>query len=214
RDTTGQLLAACAIPYSVPMRTVAFRTAGALILLVLLSGCAPVARLDTISIQEQLTDLLELHTHEHIYRDVVYFGEEKSFLFIRTVDRRILFAINIRVRAGIDLGRGFTIAQDSSDPERIYVQLPAAEILSVDADEKSIHEYFIREQGGRIGLLEMTEQLAEVKTRTEADAVKRGILGKAETNARNIVRNFLAMAGFSQVIFAPAPAPDEGELQG
>ncbi len=196
------------------MRTIAFQAAALLIVLLLLAGCAPAVRFDTVSIQEQLTDLLELHTYEHIYRDVVYFGEEKSFLGVRTVDRRVLFAIDIRVRAGIDLQRGFIIAQDKSNPERIYVQLPAAEVLSVDADEKSIHEYFIREQGGRIGLLEMTEQLAEVKTRTEADAIERGILGKAEANARLIVRNFLSMAGFREIDFAPAPAPNEGELQG
>ncbi len=196
------------------MRTVALRAAATLIVVVLLAGCAPTVRFDTISIQEQLTDLLELHTYEHIYRDVVYFGEEKSFLFVRTVDRRVLFAIDIRVRAGIDLQHGFTVAQDRSDSERVYVQLPAAEILSVDADEKSIHEYFIREQGGRIGLLEMTAQLAEAKARTEADAIERGILGKAEANARRIVRNFLIMAGFREIVFAPAPSLDEGELQG
>jgi len=196
------------------MRTVALCAVAPLILLVLLAGCAPAVRFDSISIQEQLTDLLELHTYEHIYRDVVYFGEEKSFLFVRTVDRRILFSIDIRVRAGIDLAHGLTIAQDKSDPERIYVQLPAAEILSVDADEKSINEYFIRELGGRIGLLEMTEQLEEVKIRTEADAIDRGILGRAETNARRIVRNFLTMAGFTEIDFAPAPTPDDGELQG
>jgi Protein of unknown function (DUF4230) len=200
--------------YSVPMRAVRFPAFALLIIVVLLAGCAPAVQFDAISIQEQLTDLLELHTHEHIYRDVVYFGEEKSFLGVRTVDRRVLFSIDIRVRAGVDLGRGFTITQDRDDPQRIYVQLPASEILSVDADEASIHEYFIREQGGRIGLLEMTGQLEGVKARTETDSIDRGILQKADANARNIVRNFMSLAGFSQTIFAPPATPEDGELQG
>ena len=200
--------------YSVPMRTGTGLTAAAFFIVVLLSGCAPAIQFDAISIQEQLTDLLELHTHEHIYRDVVYFGEEKSFLGVRTVDRRILFSIDISVRAGIDLKHGFTITRDKDDPQRIYVQLPASEVLSVDADEASIHEYFIREQGGRIGLFEITEQLEDVKARTETDAIERGILDKADANARNIVRNFMSLAGFSQTVFAPPAATDDGELQG
>lgn len=181
--------------------------------LALLTGCSPATRIDTVTVEEQLTNLLELHTYEHIYRDVVYFGEEKSFLFFRTVDRRVLFSIDIRVRAGVDLRQGVSVIPDASDPNRIYVQLPPAEILSVDADEASIHEYFIREQGGRIGLLEMTGQLSEVKQRVAADAIDRGILERAGANAQQIVGDFLTLAGFTDVLFAPPPPAREG-LQG
>jgi hypothetical protein len=182
-----------------------------LVLVAVLSGCAPDPPFDAIEIRDQLTDLLELHTYEHIYRDVVYFGEEKSFLFVRTVDRRILFSIDIRVRAGVDLQAGIRVTRDQSNPSRVYVQLPATEILSVDADEASIHEYFIREQGGRIGLLELTGQLEEVKSRVASDAVERGILASAESNAKRIVRNFFFLAGFTEVLFAPdRQSSDEG----
>lgn len=185
----------------------------AVLLATALGACAPAARVDTIAVQQQLTDLLELHTYEHIYRDVVYFGEEKSFLFVRTVDRQVLFAVDIRVRAGVDLSEGFQLVRDAASATTVYVRLPPAKVLSVDADEKSIHEYFIREQGGRIGLLDITGQLEEVKVRTELDAVERGILRRAEENAKRIVRDFLIMAGFEEVLFAPA-SEDGGELRG
>ena len=193
---------------------VRFLATAAAIIIVVLTGCAQAVQFDAVSIQEQLTDLLELHTHEHIYRDVVYFGEEKSFLGVPTVDRRILFSIDISVRAGIDLQRGFSVTRDSDNPNRVYVQLPAAQILSVDADEASIHQYFIRERGGQIGLLEITGQLEAVKARTQTDAIERGIIGKADANARNIVRNFMSIAGFSETVFAAPSTTENGGLQG
>ena len=64
--------AALRITYSVPMRKVAYRAAVPMFIFAMLAGCAPAVRFDAVSIQEQLTDLLELHTYEHIYRDVVY----------------------------------------------------------------------------------------------------------------------------------------------
>ena len=78
-----------------------------LLLSVAAGGCARATRTHSLAVEQQLTSLLELHTYEHIYRDVVYFGEEKSFLFVRTVDRQVLFAVDIRVRAGVDLQEGF-----------------------------------------------------------------------------------------------------------
>lgn len=183
-------------------------------LLLFAIACAPQQHVDGITVEQELTSLLELHTYEHIYRDVVYFGEEKSFLFVRTVDRRILFSIDIVVRAGLDLAHGLRVTADESDRNRVYVQLPAAEILSVDADETSIHQYFIREQGGRIGLLELTDQLEEVKTRISDDAIDRGILDAAQRNAEDIVRNFFALTGINDVVFAPAADSEDGGLRG
>jgi len=167
----------------------------------------------TVRVEEQIRTLLELNTYEHIYRDLVYFGEERSFLFLRTVDRAVLFSIDIRVIAGIDLTENFRITRDRLVPNRLYVQLPPPAILSVDADEQSITEYFIRERGGRIGLLELSDQLEEVKERTAQEAITRGILEDAAENARAIISNFLEMAGFTEIEFAD-PSDDDPELRG
>ena len=182
--------------------------------LIVLGGCAPQSSVDTVTLEQQLVSILELHTYEHLYRDIVYFGEEKSFLFVRTVDREVLFSVNIKVRAGVDLAEGFRVVQDRDVADRVYVQLPPAQVLSVDADEQSIHEYFIREQGGRIGLLEITGQLEEVKERTAADAIERGILVRADANARRVVTEFLKLTGFADVVFTTPPQLDESELRG
>jgi hypothetical protein len=193
------------------------RRAGSLLLavtvVIALSGCNPVSQNKIIRLEDQVESILELHTFEHIYRDLVYFGEERSFLGIPTMDRAVLFSIDITVTAGLDLAAGLRITPDRTSRDRIYVVLPAATILSVDADEESINEYFIRERGGRIGLLELSDQLEQVKERTAADAVERGILEQAQTNGRAIVREFLHLAGFSEVVFAEPVDRDE-EIQG
>jgi hypothetical protein len=185
----------------------------AVLVLVFVGGCLPVSRTELVRMENRIDSLLELHTYEHIYRDLVYFGEEKSFLFIKTVDRALLFSVNIRVRAGIDFAQGVTLTADRRSPDRIYVRLPEPRVLGVDADESSIQEYFIREQGGRIGLLEISDQLDEAKRRTEEEAIERGILEQADANAREIIRGFLSMAGFEEVVFAERDG-DETELRG
>ncbi len=170
------------------------------------SGCAPVTDVEVVRLERQLESVLELHTYEHIYRDLVYFGEQRTFLFIKTVDRAVLFSVDIRVRAGIDLSQGVRLEVDRTAADRVTVRLPEATILSVDADETTIREYFLREQGARIGLLEISGQLEGAKERIAAEAIERGILAEAQANARRLVRGLLEMAGFREIEFVPAVA--------
>jgi hypothetical protein len=190
------------------------RALPAVLVSLILTSCMPVTQTELVRMEDQIESLLELHTYEHIYRDLVYFGEERSFLFIKTVDRAVLFSVDIRVRAGLDLSEGITLTADRTSPDRIYVRLPEPIVLSVDADETTIEEYFIREQGGRVGLLELTDQLEAAKERSRDEAIDRGILVQADANARRIVAGFLTMAGFQEVVFATGRGADEEELRG
>lgn len=172
-------------------------------------GCFPPQPMPSVEVERRVRDLLELHTYEHIYRDIVYFGEERSFLFFKTMDRRLLFSVNFRVRAGMDLTEGLRVIPDEADPTRLYVRLPAPRVLLVDADEESIHQYFVREQGGPITWLEYSDQLEAAKDRIRREAIDRGILEQAEQNAVRVLENFFTLAGFSTVQFDVAEA-DEG----
>jgi hypothetical protein len=175
-----------------------------LLLLTLISCTEPrTERLDRV--RSQVRNLLQLESFEYVYRDVVYIGEQRSFLGIQTVDRQVLFAVDIIVRAGVDFTRGFEIRSDSGDRNRIFVEIPRAEILLIDSDESSIHEYFVRERGGRVGWLEYGDEIEAVKARIEQDAVERGILTRAADNAAAIVRNLFELAGFSDVRVQFAP---------
>ena len=166
--------------------------------LLLLISCGPSQAERVLSIEQQIRELAELHTFEQIYRDIIYLGEQRHFLFFRTMDRRLLFSVNIRVSAGIDLSRGVSILPGARR-QQLSVILPPAEVLLVDADEQSISQYFVRERGGAIGWIEVGEEIDAVKERIVVDAIERGILRRAEENAREVVENLFTQAGFKEV---------------
>jgi hypothetical protein len=175
----------------------------ALISLSLLPGCSAPRRVDLARIEAQLTGLLELPTLEYVYRDVIYLGKTKSFLFFTTVDKRLLFSLDLRVQAGLDLTQGLKLTP--AGDQAVELRLPPAKILSIDADEASIREFFILEKGEKIGRLEYAEEIARAKPRIEKDAIERGILAGARDGAERLVRGFLGAAGFSQVRFVRQP---------
>jgi hypothetical protein len=185
-----------------------------LIVPLILLGCSPQPDADLPDLERRVADVLRLHSYEHVYRDIVYFGEERSFLFFKTMDRRLLFSVDIVVRAGIDLDGGINIMLDENDPGRIVVDMPPAQILRIDADEASINQFFSRERGGEVGWLEYGAEIDAVKDRVRADAIDRGILEKAEQNARGMVKNFFALSGFDEVVFRPSRQRGPGEIRG
>lgn len=178
----------------------------------ILSSCGPSQSERLASVEDKVRDLAELHTFEQVYRDVVYLGEQRQFLFFRTMDRQLLFSVNIRVRAGIDFKKGFTVLP-GEDRRSVFVELPAPEILLVDADESSISQYFVRERGGEIGWIEVGAEIEAVKDQVAADAVSRGILQQAETNAQQIVENLFLQAGFERVTISFGE-PEEQDIEG
>ncbi len=194
------------------MRRIGAVAAPVLLVLVLSAGCTADSAASLSRIEQRIRGLLEISTFEHLYREVVFFGEERSLLFLRTMDRRVLFSINIRVRAGVDLRDGFELRGDPVRPERLFVRLPSARILLVDADERSIEQYFVREQGGTIRWLELTDHLESVKETVRHDAIERGILLRADQNAERVVRNMLELAGFTDVQISRGTSPPESSL--
>ena len=174
-----------------------------------LSSCGPSQSERLTSLEAKVRNLAELHTYEHTYRDVVYLGEQRQFLFFRTMDRQLLFSVNIRVRAGVDLRQGVSVLPGEAR-RSVLVRVPAPTILLVDADEESISQYFVRERGGAIGLLEVGAEIEAVKEQVAADAIGRGILDRARENAREVLENLFLQAGFESVTITFGPTePDE-----
>ncbi len=174
----------------------------------ILSSCGPSQSERLTSVEAKVRNLAELHTYEQTYRDVVYLGEQRQFLFFRTMDRQLLFSVNIRVRAGVDLRSGLTVLPGEGR-RSVFVEVPAPTILLVDADEESISQYFVRERGGTIGFLEVGAEIEAVKGQVAADAVGRGILDRARENAREVLENLFLQAGFENVTITFRPQEPE-----
>lgn len=177
-----------------------------------LSSCGPSQDERLTSLEAKVRNLAELHTFEQTYRDVVYLGEQREFLFFRTMDRQLLFSVNIRVRAGVDLRQGVRVLP-GADRRSVFVEVPAPSILLVDADEESISQYFVRERGGAIGWLEVGAEIEAAKAQVTADAVNRGILDRAGENAREVLENLFSQAGFESVTITFGD-PDPQDLEG
>lgn len=167
-------------------------------------------------VEAQISALQTLVTTEYQYRDVIYFGEHSRFLGLPAGSREILFAVTITVTAGVDLTRGVDVQIDSTTPSRVYVTLPGAAILRVNADERSIHQYFARERMGRLDWVAISDTMEEAKTRNREDAVQRGILRRSEDRTREIVTRALSGSGFRhvEIRFTPTERNTGGEIQG
>lgn len=177
-------------------------------LLILLFSCTAVETVDYEELGVKVRNILALPSYEMVYKDISYVGRQQILLgFIPAKDKRLLFSVQIRVRAGIDLASGGVALEPIPDPTApddpgrrgIRVRLPPAHILLVDADDKSLSEYFVYERGDKITRADWEDQIKLARVRIEADAIERGILVKAWDNGAKLVRNFLTVAGFSHV---------------
>ena len=171
------------------------------ITIILFFGCGAERRRHTEGLEQSIRSILELPAYEQIYRDVIYIDREKTFLLIRTMYARVLFSIDIRVQAGIDLSEGIEIVP-GKNKRTITIRLPDPKILLVDADESTIHQYFIRESGGEIERMDYYDEIDRVKSEILNDSIEREILLKAEASAQRMIEGLLEAAGYEEVRFA------------
>jgi hypothetical protein len=150
-------------------------------------------------LESRVANVLKLATYEQRYREIIYYGEEQRVLFFRTTDKEVLFGIDVIVQAGLDLTEGIEVYRDRANRERLFVRIPAPRILSIDAEETSIEQYFVAERRGEIGMLEMADTIAETKDEVGQRALESGVLESAEANARTIVSRLFRVLGFTDV---------------
>ena len=150
-------------------------------------------------IENQIRGILELPTIEYIYREVIYVGQEARFLGFKHIDKRLLFSINLIISAGIDLTKGIEIRNITNGD--IQIILPEPEILLVDADEGSIHQFFVKEWGEKVSRLDYYDEIVKSKKEITSNAIERGILLKAKNNAEEMILKIFSVYGIKKVDF-------------
>jgi hypothetical protein len=166
----------------------------------LVSSCRNDEAVSSVSLENRIREILNMPTFEHVYRDIIYLGEERKFLkIIPTMEKRLLFSINVHVKAGIDLSEGIEVVR--KDKGVIQVYLPPAKILVIDADETSINQYFASAWGGEIERLDYYDEIGAAKEDIRLDALRRGILDNAEANGKKLLEKFLKLAGYTTIEF-------------
>lgn len=140
----------------------------------------------------QIENIEELVTAKQIYREILYSKETKDFLWLTLSNKEFLISINYIVTAGIDLSKGYSVSRKN---KIITITLPKAEILTIDADDASIKEYFVKE---RFSELYMDDYFSMIQDSKEdilkGDAIE-SLLQDSERNAKDVLGTLLHLSG-------------------
>lgn len=147
-----------------------------------------------------IRDLANLTTVEVVEYTIVEKGTDSSWLDWARGDSLRLFAV-ANIGAGVDLNeisvRDFDVDSDGV----VELSLPAAEIQYVAVDNEAT-QILERE----VGLLTKGDPRLETDARQVAEevlvqsALESGILDRAETNATNVLTDFLLSLGYRDVV--------------
>ena len=140
-----------------------------------------------------LNDMGVLLTEEYCFTDVVRFSSIKKFFSIELgiTESSFLASYDGVVTAGVDFG-DVRVERDEAQ-KLITVTLPAAQIMNVDIDPESFQLYSEKTGlGNPLSMADFNASLVELEQAARDKALARGILDRADENARRIIRNFVA----------------------
>lgn len=147
-----------------------------------------------------IRDLANLTTVEVVEYTIVEKGTDSSWLDWARGDSLRLFAV-ANIGAGVDLSQVTIRDVSVGDDGVVEIRIPSAEIQYVAVDNEAT-QILERE----VGLLTKGDPRLESDARQVAEqvlvesALQAGILETAETNARNVLTDFLLSLGYQDVI--------------
>ena len=145
------------------------------------------------TISDGLRDMGVLITEEYYFTEVVSFSSIKKLwnIDLGITESSYLASYDGVVTAGIDLSKAAVEKDDES--LCVKVKLPHAEIRNVDIDPESFVLYSEKAGlGNRLSAADFNSSLVELENTARDKALDRGLLGRADENAKTLVRNFIA----------------------
>ncbi len=144
-------------------------------------------------IRSGLNDMGVLLTAEYDFTQVISYSSIKKLFSIELgiTESSYLASYDGVVRAGVDFEK---IRLERDDERRVVtVKMPAAEILGVDIDPESFQLYSEKTGlGNPVSAADFNSSLVELEAKAREKSLQRGVLERADENARRIVRNFIA----------------------
>ncbi len=144
-------------------------------------------------IQDGLRDMGFLVTEEYYLNEVVsYSSVKKLFKTIKLgiTESSYLASYDGVISAGLDFEK---ISVEKNDEERIItIRLPKSEVKYMQIDPESFVLYSEKEGlGNKISLSDYNDSLIELEKNDEKKAVDRGLLKRADDNAKLVISNFV-----------------------
>lgn len=143
-------------------------------------------------LQDGVRELGLLVTDEYYFTEVVSYSSIKKLwkLDLGITESSYLASYDGIVRAGVDLSAASIEKND--DQKRITVTLPAAEITSIDIDPETFQLYSEKAGlGNPISAEDFNNSLVELEATAREKALERGLLERADENAKALVRNVI-----------------------
>jgi len=146
-------------------------------------------------IQDRLQDMGVLITEEYYFTDLISFSSVKTFLrtdfVLPFTETSYMVRYDGVVSAGIDLSAA-GIEKDE-DRKQITVRIPKASIQTTTIDLDSFE--LLEEKtglGNPLSVQDVNTSLQELERSAEQKALERGLLEKADKNARSMISQFIA----------------------
>lgn len=145
-------------------------------------------------LQDGLNDMGVLVTEEYYFTEVMSFSSVKKFLkteiTLGFTESSYLASYDGIVTAGTDF-TGITVEKDEA-ASRITIHIPPAEIRSVTIDPESFELYSEKVGlGNPLSVEDFNTSLIELENSARTKALDRGLLERADENARNVIGNFV-----------------------
>lgn len=145
-------------------------------------------------IQDGLNDIGVLVTEEYYFTEVVSFSSIKKLfkkLELGITESSFLASYDGIVTAGIDFS-GISVTKDDAK-NTVEIRLPKAEILNVDIDPESFELYSEKSGlGNPLSAADFNSSLIDLENTAADKAMERGILDRAEKNAKTVIETFVS----------------------
>lgn len=141
-------------------------------------------------LEEGLKKMGVLITQEYFFTMTEDYESTKTILKFITSESRFIYSYDGTITAGIDFNKVSVSKND--DDKTIKIILPKPEIQSTDIDFNSFKLY-VEKEGlwNPITLEDQNASLIELKDKSIARAKERGIIEKADAEAKVIIENFV-----------------------
>ena len=160
------------------------------------AGRSETAKIDTVVLQNQLSEIRELATVTYAYTNMAQFESSNDFYGVKIpfTTKSFILTYDGTVKAGVDLDG----AEVSVSGTTVTITLPEAEILSHEIDEDSMEVF---DQTHNIfNPIEITDYTgftsfqSDQKAAMEEKALSRGLLAEARAKAVSSVEQLFAAA--------------------
>lgn len=145
-------------------------------------------------IEDGLRDMGVLLTGEYYFTEVVSYSSIKKLfkteIKLPFTESSYLASYNGEITAGIDFA-ALTVTKDD-EKKLITIHMPKPEIQNIDIDPNSFELHSEKSGvGNPISAEDFNNSLIELENTARDKAIERGLLQRAEENARTIIENFV-----------------------